>query len=314
MRFRGIVGVLAIALVIASCGDGAKLANTKSDTKSARSTTTEDAGNLHRFWDGLGAGGQQAACGLASSDIENAAQTMLAVMPNTRMPNGGTYLARDVAEFLTQVCPSVATSTEPDSSAVSPTAVPPTTAPPTTAPPSAVSKVYSGRGDDVVTIEMPNPTDTFAIAAIGYSGADNFAVNSTDSTGNGGDLLVNTIGKYLGNVLLKPTSGGGTITTLRVSASGPWRIEIKPLSSARDIGQGAGGHGDDVVVYRGSSGVAAIHNAGEDNFAVWAYSGDSSDLLVNEIGNYDGRVPISAGPVVLEVTSNGSWSIGVSPS
>ena len=46
---------------------------------------------------------------------------------------------------------------------------------------------------------------------------------------------------------------------------------------------------------------------------VIAYGGDiGQDLLVNEIGAYDGEVLIGDGAFLLEITADGNW--GVTPS
>ena len=56
--------------------------------------------------------------------------------------------------------------------------------------------------------------------------------------------------------------------------------------------------------------VAAITNQGQGNFAVVSYIGtDYDDLLVNEIGRYDGMVYISPGVDMLKITSSGQWQI-----
>ena len=40
---------------------------------------------------------------------------------------------------------------------------------------------------------------------------------------------------------------------------------------------------------------------------------DSSGVLVDEIGRFSGQVPIKAGPVLIEVTADGKWSMQVQP-
>lgn len=55
------------------------------------------------------------------------------------------------------------------------------------------------------------------------------------------------------------------------------------------------------------------HN-GQGNFAVWAYSGDERDLLVNTIGAYKGTTLLVAdGPVILDLTADGSWTAEIIP-
>lgn len=74
------------------------------------------------------------------------------------------------------------------------------------------------------------------------------------------------------------------------------------------------GEGDSVVLLTGGSfGATTIRNQGGSNFAVIAYSefGDYLDLLVNEIGNYEGEVLLPADdPMLLVIHAvGGSWSM-----
>jgi hypothetical protein len=52
-----------------------------------------------------------------------------------------------------------------------------------------------------------------------------------------------------------------------------------------------------------------ISHQGSGNFAIWAYSEDGTDLLVNEIGTYTGESLLADGTFVLEITADGSWTI-----
>ena len=53
---------------------------------------------------------------------------------------------------------------------------------------------------------------------------------------------------------------------------------------------------------------AKITHKGDGDFAVCAY-GDTSDLLVNEIGSYCGEVVIPSGTLRLTVTADGTWTV-----
>lgn len=78
------------------------------------------------------------------------------------------------------------------------------------------------------------------------------------------------------------------------------------------------GSGDSVVsdISTGDS-IYRVHftNSGSRNFAIWSYdSTGERDLLVNTIGNYDGRVLLlGSSPFSFEVTSSGNWSYTVEP-
>ena len=85
------------------------------------------------------------------------------------------------------------------------------------------------------------------------------------------------------------------------------------------------GNGDDVVQCSLSEGIQTFemtHN-GTANFGIWIYDdAGGQDLLVNEIGSYEGKqairvgsgfLDLSPGPCVLEITADGEWSIEISP-
>lgn len=70
----------------------------------------------------------------------------------------------------------------------------------------------------------------------------------------------------------------------------------------------ASGKGDSVVQLTDKITKAAVTNQGEANFVVEVVSDEGYDLAVNEIGSYQGTVPLR-GPALVQVTSSGNWSI-----
>jgi hypothetical protein len=63
-----------------------------------------------------------------------------------------------------------------------------------------------------------------------------------------------------------------------------------------------------VVVVDVSSPSLSITHDGGSNFVVRAWT-DRRDLLVNEIGPYDGTVRSPTGTVVFEVNADGAWTL-----
>ena len=55
-------------------------------------------------------------------------------------------------------------------------------------------------------------------------------------------------------------------------------------------------------------GVAFTHQ-GDSNFSVLAWNEDGRDLLVNEIGEYNGTVRSPTGIVFYQITANGDWTV-----
>lgn len=121
------------------------------------------------------------------------------------------------------------------------------------------------------------------------------------------DLLVNTIGSYTGDVLVE---GSGTYE-LEISADGDWNITSDGLSI--DDTTSFSGTGDSVTgITSHSGGSWHITYSGKRNFSVIEY-GESlgyMDLLVNEIGSYDGTVKAESGDnIFFKVNSYGNWTI-----
>jgi hypothetical protein len=100
----------------------------------------------------------------------------------------------------------------------------------------------------------------------------------------------------------------------KVESNGSWTIVIKPIGLARvwNPTKALSGKGDDVArLVPPSSGLApvTITHRGSSNFAVTAYTADGGDLLVNEIGNYSGEVPMPDGTLLLSVEADGAWTV-----
>lgn len=182
-------------------------------------------------------------------------------------------------------------------------------APTTTAAPIPAPSVYTGTGDDVLSITKP-ASDGPVVATIkgNAGGVNNFAVQGMDGDK---DLLVNTTDPYSGSTLMDIQ--GGTTTQLQVTATGPWSITLSDPRSAPALNPGANsGTGDTVLVYRGGTSKAAITGGtGVSNFAVIEYNDSGENLMVNETNPYQGTVPLAAGPAIVAVTATGPWSMAV---
>ena len=114
---------------------------------------------------------------------------------------------------------------------------------------------------------------------------------------------------------------------MEVSADGPWEIAVSHEfpASAPALPLQTNGRGDDVIRWvaleEGRKIMTATHT-GNANFIIelLAADGGERDLLVNEIGNYQGEKLISIGSGVLDyspgiyaiaVTADGDWSIEI---
>ncbi|AOM84463.1 hypothetical protein BBEV_3147 [Salisediminibacterium beveridgei] len=163
---------------------------------------------------------------------------------------------------------------------------------------------YAGSGDDFFPIEKPD--GIFILRIDGNSASRHFAVRGFDDAGNATKLFVNTTDSYSGTVLDLEVH----TSYLEVSAAGDWEIVIDDLAAASIMDESYQGHGDDVLLYLGSSGVASITgNSAERHFAVKAYHSGGRDLLVNTTDNYAGTVRVDSSSFIFEITGTGDWEI-----
>jgi hypothetical protein len=162
-----------------------------------------------------------------------------------------------------------------------------------------------GSGDDFVEFSVAG--NQAAVLDISYDGGSNFAVVSYTASNDRIDLLVNVIGSYQGRVPVNFLAGE-EVGYLEITASGPWTIQTLALTDLEYHLNTASGSGDDVVVVDVSSPTLHITHDGESNFVVLAWT-STRDLLVNEIGAYEGTVRSPTGTVVFEINADGNWSL-----
>lgn len=104
----------------------------------------------------------------------------------------------------------------------------------------------------------------------------------------------------------KPTTTTALTTTLAPTTTAP----PQPVVFS--------GRGDDVVNLPSTDlVVATISYQGRGNFVIWALDAGltQTDLLVNEIGSYNGRVPVNlrGDSTALQVEAGGEWTISLLP-
>ncbi len=163
----------------------------------------------------------------------------------------------------------------------------------------------TGSGDDVVDIPCAGMP---CIIEISHSGSHNFAVWSVDSSGDNVDLLVNEIGSYSGTVTTYTDYDDAAM--LAITAGGSWSVTFKPMSAMEEATNGSSFTGDNVVLINADelTKVSFTHS-GSSNFAVWGIGMTDVDLLVNEIGSYDGTVIWSQPQSFLIVNADGTWTV-----
>jgi hypothetical protein len=164
----------------------------------------------------------------------------------------------------------------------------------------------TGSGDAVITLPAMQGTITAT-----HSGSANFILTVLDTDNAMTELPVNTIGTYEGTTAFGLQVLGGEAATLQIAADGDWEITIAPISEAPELTDPQETDGDGVYLYRGGAATWQLSHDGDANFIVSFISDDlfGYSLLVNEIGSYDGTVPVTAGPGVVVVNADGSWTI-----
>ena len=172
-------------------------------------------------------------------------------------------------------------------------------------------KPITRNGTSAAVVDLPSGAKGALITAT-YRGSSNFIVSGLDDSNQStADIgLPNAIGNYEGTSMVGQSDMGNPATRLKVEASGPWAITIKPVSSAPSFpAAGAKGKGDTVYIYTGDAATLDVTAKGSSNFIV-SQVGEVQGASVNEIGNYAGQTPLVGGPQPLVIQADGSsWSL-----
>jgi len=165
-------------------------------------------------------------------------------------------------------------------------------------------------GSGPTTISFPSTVKSGIVTAT-FSGAGAFGIAEL-STGNAatGRTLVNASGPYAGSNAFGLATLKNATTAIRVTGTGAWHITVAPISSAPILGVPAAATGDTVYLYSGLSATWTVSSPGPTTFMLNQISSSSyPNLAVDESGNWAGRVAIQPGPSVVEIHSNGAWTI-----
>ncbi len=142
-------------------------------------------------------------------------------------------------------------------------------------------------------------------------------VESYDSAGNKADLFVNTIGIYAGWHMLPMDK---VLNRFEIKSNGQWTVEVQPnISNAvTRITAPATYHGEGDSVLGVTCCAAPAPDTAEfiypldKNFVVFSYSKDGSkELLVDEIGPYQGTITLPQKLEFIEVKAVGGWDLNM---
>ena len=198
----------------------------------------------------------------------------------------------------------------------SPSPTPTTVATPSPTP-TPVTQSFSGEGHRAISpIQLD---EGLTIVTLTHTGSSNFAIWLLDSDGENVDLLVNEIGSFDGSTALGIEVAGAY--ALDITADGAWTIKIEQLkpTSAPGVPQtftGTGPKASSLFWLDKTLTTFEMSHDGSSNFAIWLLDsdGENVDLLVNEIGSFDGSTAIglpAAGVYVLDIYADGDWTISV---
>lgn len=174
---------------------------------------------------------------------------------------------------------------------------------------------FSGSGDQIIS-DINIPKGSYK-AVLNNNGRSNFIVKFYESSNDSrGDLLANEIGNYYGSVVIRDGKTNQiTDGMLEIKSSGSWSIVFEPISETIQE-KSISGSGDVVTGWFKGDGkrqVATFTNSGSSNFIVYVYDEyGGRDLLVNEIGSYNGQTTFttnSTSKYYYEVVSSGDWTI-----
>lgn len=150
-----------------------------------------------------------------------------------------------------------------------------------------------------------------------HDGTSNFSIVLMNSDGQRIELLVNEIGEFNGAKAVGIVEKGEYV--LDISASGKWTVKIEQLrpTVADAKPRTFTGIGQQVSPFiKLDKGLVTfkLKHAGESNFAVLLIDkkGNRKELLVNEIGDFDGSKAVGVSKsdlYLLDVSADGEWLI-----
>ena len=164
--------------------------------------------------------------------------------------------------------------------------------------PAFETQEFSGTGDDVITGLSLDQVTAITFTCLECEGY--LAVEPDSDTQQ---ALVNTDGPWSGTVLTGLFDDAPTVE-LTITASSDWTLTIADANSLPVFDDATQGSGTSAFIYSGDSTAARFTHDGPYGFIVYHRAAGETDLVLNEIGPYDGTVPISRGIIWVQTMAN----------
>ena len=168
----------------------------------------------------------------------------------------------------------------------------------------AVTVDERGSGDATITLPVGATSAQVMVEHPGPGALRIQAFDAEDQPASG--TLVDVVGEYDGTTaygLDGDTSEPAV--TLKVVADGEWRVLVAPIHYALDLFDS--GSGDSVFLYGGPEETLAVTYEGSGPVVVREHVNGEVNVLVDDVGPFEGDVPVSAGPSVISIVADGRW-------
>ncbi|WP_101588397.1 TM2 domain-containing protein [Brevibacterium jeotgali] len=164
----------------------------------------------------------------------------------------------------------------------------------------------SGSGADVVALPEGVTAAYVTVEDVSGEGVRTYGVDDAGEM-TGSQLVGLPAGGSGSNVI--GVDDYGDATGIEVTATGDWNVTVAPVSSAPALPDSGTGPGS--FLYDGPGGDVTLSHDGESNFIGLQYDGISPNLVVNEIGVYEGIGTLEPGPSLVSISADGSWEFAV---
>ncbi|SFR97590.1 Putative cell wall binding repeat 2 [Agrococcus baldri] len=167
---------------------------------------------------------------------------------------------------------------------------------------------HTGTGD--ATIDLGRDV-RYGQVIVRFEGSGFQVVDALDAGGQHLDSLVGGLGSTGGTALIAPYGDSASVRRLRVTATGPWALELRDLTSAPILTTTASGQGPAVYLYDGPARTIRVDAEASGRFVgpreLHGHWQESSPLA--PFPTFPATGQIHEGPVVLGVSARGSWSL-----